>query len=118
MQTTRLKTTPPQLPRSQERRSGAIGAWLIGSAALALGLAYLPIGTGTSSASVITPASAPRAIGMTISNSALKGDRLGVAHQGAFRKEGSEAGGKIPVGCEAAFSKLVRIGNFTSRCVT
>jgi hypothetical protein len=109
----------PTLPRSQGRRSGVIGAWLISSAFLALGLSFLPIGPGTSSASVINPSSGARiSIGRTISNSALKGDRLPDSRRGAGQRMESSKPASIPVGCEAAFSKLVRVGNFTSRCVT
>jgi hypothetical protein len=97
-------------PRSQTRK-GVIGAWLISSALIAIGLACLPIGSAPSSASGF-------AIGGTLSNSALKGDRLPVLHAGVTPKSQSSRSSTIPVGCEAAFSKLVRIGNFSSRCVT
>jgi len=98
------------LSRLQRRRSGAIGAWLIGSALIALALTCLPIGPGASSAGVIAP-------GGTISNSALKGDRLPETRYGVEKLQ-SNRPASIPVGCEAAFSKIVRVGNFTSRCVT
>jgi hypothetical protein len=99
--------------------SGAIGAWLVGSALIAVALACLPIGSAASSASVIATSG-------RISNSALKGDRLparragGLAPKTETTKTKSETSksSNIPVGCEAAFSKLVRVGNFTSRCVT
>jgi len=118
MPANRSAAQSPNLPRSQGRTGGIIGAWLIGSAVIALGLASLPIGTGTSSAGVIVPASAPpMSVGRTISNSALKSDRLPKAHHGVERMEGNKPA-SIPVGCDAAFSKLVRVGNFTSRCVT
>jgi hypothetical protein len=97
--------------RSQAR-SGVVSAWLVGSALIALVLACLPIGTGPSSASVMAP-------GSTISNSALKGDRLPAQHTGRVApKSETSKSSNIPVGCEAAFSKLVHFGNFTSRCVT
>jgi hypothetical protein len=107
MQTGRSAAQSSSAPRSKTRK-GVIGVWLLGSALIALVLACLPIGSGPSSASGI-------AIGGTISNSALKGDRL---RAGAAPKiEGSKSS-TIPVGCEAAFSKLVRVGNFSSRCLT
>ena len=110
MQTGRSVTKFSNAPRSKTRK-GVIGVWLISSALIALVLACLPIGSGPSSASGI-------AIGGIISNSALKGDRLPVLRAGAAPKiEGSKSS-TIPVGCEAAFSKLVRVGNFTSRCLT
>lgn len=92
-------------------RGRVIGAWLGASVVIALGLACLPIVTGPSSASVI-------AIGSTISNSALKGDRLTVPRASVAPKSEVSKPSAIPVGCEAAFSKLVRVGNFSSRCVT
>ena len=110
MQTGRSVAQSSSAPRPKTRR-GVIGAWLIGSALIAIGLACLPIGTGPSSAGGIV-------IGGTISNSALKGDRMPVLRAGAAPKiEGSKSS-TIPVGCEAAFSKLVRVGNFSSRCLT
>jgi hypothetical protein len=110
MQTGRSAAKSSSATRSQTR-TGVIGAWLIGSALIAVGLACLPIGSGSSSASDI-------AIGGTISNSALKGDRMPVLHAGVTPQSQSSKSSKIPVGCEAAFSKLVRVGNFSSRCVT
>ncbi len=89
-------------------RGRVIGAWLGASVVIALGLACLPIVTGPSSASVI-------ALGSTISNSALKGDRLTVPRASVAPKSEVSKPSAIPVGCEAAFSKLVRVGNFSSR---
>ena len=106
------------LPRPRPPRSGIIGAWLIGSAFIALVLAFLPIGTGASSAGVLAhPTALPTSLGGTMSNSALKGDRLPKMRHGVERLEGNKPA-NIPTGCEAAFSKLVRVGNFSSRCVT
>jgi hypothetical protein len=106
------------LPRLQRRRGGPIGAWLIGSALIALALTFLPIGIGPSSAGVIAPASnSPASFDGTMSNGALKGDRLPQARHDVEKLQ-SNTPVTIPVGCEAAFSKLVRVGNFTSRCVT
>jgi hypothetical protein len=55
-----------------------------------------------------------------------KGDRL-ISGKARERREG-EVGTKttavssgernIPIGCDAAFSRLVKFGNFTARCVT
>jgi hypothetical protein len=110
MRTGRSANQHLSVPRSHAR-SGVIGAWLGASAVIALGLACLPLVAGPSSASVIT-------IGSTISNSALKSDRLTVPRTSVAPKSEVSKPGAIPVGCEAAFSKLVRVGNFTSRCVT
>jgi hypothetical protein len=110
MQTGRSKAQSSSATRSQTRK-GVISAWLIGSALIAVGFACLPIGSGSSSASGI-------AIGGTISNGALKGDRIPVLRTGVIPQSQSSKSSTIPVGCEAAFSKLVRVGNFSSRCVT
>ena len=110
MRTSRSATQSSSVSRPQTR-SGAISAWLVGSALIALALVCLPIGSGPSSASVMATSG-------TISNSALKGDRLSVHRVGAAPKSEVSKPGTIPVGCEAAFSKLVRIGNFSSRCLT
>jgi hypothetical protein len=111
MQTGQCATQSSRFSRPRSRR-GAISAWLVGSALIAVALACLPIGTGPSSASVIVA-------GGTISNSALKGDRLSAKRAGRVTpKSESSKASTIPDGCEAAFSKLVRVGNFTSRCVT
>lgn len=92
-------------------RGRVIGAWLGASVVIALGPACLPMVIGPSSASVI-------AIGSTISNSALKSDQLTVPRVSVAPKSEVSKPSAIPVGCEAAFSKLVRVGNFSSRCVT
>jgi hypothetical protein len=110
MHTGRSVTQSLNAPRSKTRK-GVIGIWLIGSALIALVLACLPIGSGPSSASGI-------AIGGTISNGALKSDRLPVLRAGAAPKIEGTKSSTIPVGCEAAFSKLVHVGNFSSRCLT
>jgi hypothetical protein len=102
-------------------RRALVGAWLIASAAVAGGLVYLPIPSGASSVAVnVAQSSAPILSVGTTSNTALKGDRLPLVHAGAAKKESSDSkvGRKIPVGCEAAFSKLVANGNFSARCVT
>ena len=63
------------------------------------------------------------AIIRTISNSVLKGDRLIGAHVTMERENQPPAAeikgmSKIPVGCDAAFSKMVNSDNFAARCVT
>lgn len=126
---------------------GLVGAWLIGSAAIAWLLVCLPV-TATSSASVSAPRDASVLSRTTTSNKALKGDRLDqpptrteaevrgetrVMARPSSRQAGSQidAGAvhepsqpaltsvrKIPVGCEVAFSRLVKAENFATRCVT
>jgi len=119
MSANRSAAQSPTVRRSQRRRSGLISAWLVGSAIIALTLACLPIGPGTSSASVIAASGTlSLSVGKTTSNSALKGDRFPGRRRGAAKRIEGGKPATIPVGCEAAFSKLVRVGNFTSRCVT
>jgi hypothetical protein len=55
------------------------------------------------------------------SNTARKGDRLDVKiYQGTSSAPtpAVKTGAKIPVGCDGAFSKLVRSANIAVRCVT
>jgi hypothetical protein len=55
-----------------------------------------------------------------------KGDRLISGKQrerreaevGTKSRAVSSGERKIPIGCDAAFSRLVKFGNFTARCVT
>jgi len=59
-----------------------------------------------------------------VSDTAQKGDRLEVGRSkieyGAHSAPAAaaKAGARIPVGCDAAFSKSVRSGNVAVRCVT
>ena len=59
-----------------------------------------------------------------MSNSVLKGDRLtSVQSRASVRVElpkvvTMRASRKVPIGCEAAFSRLVHSTNFSTRCVT
>ena len=59
-----------------------------------------------------------------VSNAARKGDRLDVGRSkieyGAHSAPAPavKAGARIPVGCDAAFSKSVRSGNVAVRCIT
>jgi hypothetical protein len=105
---------------SLKDRKGQIGLWFLSSAAIACGLVYPSILSGPSSASAVATSSYSAAAARTVSNTALKGDRLQSARTGAARKESNDSknGRKIPAGCEAAFSKLVTNGNFSARCVT
>jgi len=59
----------------------------------------------------------------TVSNSALKGDRLAGARATIGQTKAAPAAetkkaARIPAGCDAAFSKLVKANNFAARCVT
>ena len=55
----------------------------------------------------------------TRSNSALKGDRLVVSHAAIENAKAvtRKTAVRIPVGCDSAFSKLVK-SSFAARCVT
>ena len=59
----------------------------------------------------------------SITNSARKGDRLVSAHTTNEEVTAAPAAkkkriAKIPVGCEAAFSRVIKSNNFAVRCVT
>lgn len=59
----------------------------------------------------------------TISNAALKGDRLISIHVKIddSKRDGTRTPssvGKLPLGCDPAFSKLVRQENLPTRCIT
>jgi len=110
------------------RKAVGIAAWLIGSAVIATWLVFVPFLIGTSVASGMAGTAhsyTPAALGSVESNKTLKGDRLFSAHIKAGNRDAEPAKAdatksrrKIPVGCEAAFSKLVASANFTVRCVT
>lgn len=93
-----------------------VGIWFIGGAAIALALTCLPIATGTSGAVASPPA--------TMSNLALKGDRLISAHRktdGRTRREyspGAKGGAKLPIGCDVEFSRRVGADRLAGRCIT
>ena len=120
-----------QTPQTHRGRDLAIGGSVVSAALIAGVLLCLPVLTptlananGTSMMSVITGSG-------TISNAALKGDRLsnsrpkaeqpglrGVANPAAAPQIGAAPKPRLPVGCESAFGALVRAGNAAARCVT
>ena len=69
------------------------------------------------SASVISNAGAQVVKGDRLT-SAKPWERRAVERIGAKSAPVSTGEQKIPVGCEAAFSRIVKSGNFTARCVT
>jgi len=127
------------LPRSRRsfertrivRRKGLfVGAWLASSAVIAALVVCLPLSTGASEAGFESYSVAVRS---TMSNSALKGDRLDPIPAGteigagtARSRSQPESSGapasaskrKLPIGCETAFGKFVTSGNLGARCVT
>jgi hypothetical protein len=104
---------------------GLLASWLIAIALIAtalLGLLF-PLGPSTSS---WTLAARPLLFSNTVvPNRDAEGDRLygdqtmnpgGEPARSEWQPvQGSD--GKIPLGCDAAFSRLVKIGNFADRCV-
>ncbi len=100
-----------------------VGSYLIASAIIALWMAYLP----TLAGNILTQLNVlPQHIASNSINRLHKGDQLATARFNerwiAIGTTGKPAhAGKsaerIPFGCEAAFSRLVKVGNFSARCV-
>lgn len=94
--------------------SRVLSACLIGSAIMAWGLVAV-LSPVVPSAGAAVPGHSLVA-SKTISNAVLKGDRLiGVHINGSPTPRNI---GKLPVGCDLAFSKLVRQDNLATRCIT
>ena len=94
---------------------------LIGSAITAWGLVALVTPVVPTAGAAVPSLSL--AASKTISNAALKGDRLINVHVkiDGFGRGGVSTPtnvGKLPVGCDPAFSKLVRSENLATRCIT
>jgi hypothetical protein len=116
------------VPHAHRRRDLAIGGSLLCAALIAGVFTCLPILT-SSLATAKTPA-LPVTASRTISNAALKSDRLPGVHSA---REDRGAGGvaiptapakpevspkrRLPMGCESAFGAL-RVGDLAARCVT
>jgi len=103
--------------------SGVIGAALI----LSIIIAWVTISVPSHAAPSVR--SNPKSVGIgvvvsIVSNTARKGDRLDVGRSKIEYSAHSaptpagKAGARIPVGCDVAFSKLVRFENAAVRCVT
>ena len=100
---------------------GLAAAWLISIAIIASWMLALLFPLGLSFAN--SRHDSPSAITSYPSDHFLKGDRL----SGTRAQEGHEVQPvgtrfprerRAPVGCDLAFSRLVRSGNFIARCVT
>jgi len=120
-----------QTPRTHRGRDLAVGGSVVSAALIAGILVCLPMliptlasANGPSIMSVITGSG-------TVSNAALKGDRLsnsrsqvehpgtgGVTGPAAPPQIGATPKRRLPIGCESAFGALVRAGNAAARCVT
>lgn len=102
-----------------------IAAWFVGSAVIAAWLTCVPSLIGTSPANADTAGFPTIGFRSLESNKALKGDRLvgthstiGIRAGEPLKADVSKSRRKIPVGCEAAFSKLTASANYSVRCIT
>ncbi len=100
-----------------------IGAYLIASAIIAMWMAYLP----TLAGNILTQLNVlPQHVVSNSVNRLHKGDQLATT---SFADRWSavatvtkpmnvpKSAERIPFGCESAFSRLVKAGNFSARCV-
>jgi hypothetical protein len=112
---------PPQ--QSFRYKLLTVSGYLIASAIIALWMAYLP----TLAADFLTQLNVlPQHVASSSINRLHKSDQLvtvrfadrwiamGTAGQPAHAGKSAE---QIPFGCEGAFSRLVKVGNFSARCV-
>ncbi len=100
-----------------------MGAYLIVTAIIALWMAYLPTLTGN----ILTQLNVlPQHIAANSVNRLHKGDQLAFVRfedrwsaVGAISRAApaGKSAERIPFGCEGAFSRLVKVGNFSARCV-
>lgn len=122
-----VRTIALTMPRLQfNQKPLVMAAFSLTIAIAALWSAYLPVITGYvwNAPDILSPRSA--VVSSTI-NHADKGDRLAVVVRFSDRWGPVETFGKnqnanprtsqIPEGCESAFSRLVKAGNFSTRCV-
>jgi hypothetical protein len=102
------------------------GAWLVSVAIVAscmlavlfpLGPSFNLQATWYESALVISSPSAQSAKGDRLRSGKVR-ERREVEPIGTKSAPVSAGERKIPVGCDPAFSRLVKFGNFTARCVT
>jgi hypothetical protein len=99
-----------------------MGAYLIASAIIALWMVYLP----TLAGNVLTQLNIlPQHRAANAVNRLHEGDPLAAARFDerwsalgvAKRANTGKSAERIPFGCEGAFSRLVKKGNFTARCI-
>jgi hypothetical protein len=122
------KTLPLPLRRNHGERDFAISGLVVAAVLIAGVLACLPI-LSPSLASANASAVSVTASG-TVSNGALKGDRLavsppkpelrgtsGITTPPAPANVGATPKRRFPIGCESAFGAFARTGT-TARCVT
>ncbi len=100
-----------------------MGAYLIATAIMALWMAYLP----TLAGNILTQLNVlPQHLAANSVNRLHKGDQLAIVRfddrwsaVGAISRSAPvrNSAEQIPFGCEGAFSRLVKVGNFSARCV-
>lgn len=96
-----------------------VAGWLVASAIIAAWLtcvSWLVQVPSTNATGV--PLSSSSEIQSTTNNGALKSDRLDRSSVTQSKMEIAGGGRKIPIGCEAAFSKLMARDNIPVRCLT
>ncbi len=115
-------TTSLTQVRPERIRQVILGVWLVSAAILAAWMlaALFPLGP---SFYLQAPQYASVSVISSPGARSVKGDRLTSEkarerRQIITRAPVSAGELKIPVGCDAAFSHLVKFGNFTARCVT
>jgi hypothetical protein len=128
MQSNDLSTALPQTHRGRDL---AIGGSVVGAVLIAGILVCLPVLVPTLASANGPSSMSAIAGGGTVSNAALKGDRLSNSHPkgkhpnasavtnpAASANVGATPKRHLPIGCESAFGALVRAGNAAARCVT
>jgi len=128
MQSNDLSTALSQTHRGRDL---AIGGSVVSAALIAGMLVCLPILTPTLASANGPPIMSAIAGGGTVSNAALKSDRLSnsrskvehpdvgaVTSPAAPANVGATPKLRLPIGCESAFGALMRAGNAVARCVT
>ena len=116
---------PPLTTKAAQVRPAMLGCWLLGAAVLTAWTLVVLFPVGSSLHVQATPHDSAFVMSNTGVQSA-KGDRL-ISGKAREHRNG-EVGTKtpavssgernVPIGCDAAFSRLVKFGNFTARCVT
>jgi hypothetical protein len=116
---------PPLTTKAAQVRPAMLGCWLLGAAVLTAWTLVVLFPVGSS----LHVQATPHDSAFVMSNTGVqfaKGDRL-ISGKQRQRREGeaatkstavSSGERKIPMGCDAAFSRLVKFENFRARCVT
>jgi hypothetical protein len=111
----------------QRNRQVLLAAWLVITAIVASWMLALLFPLGPSFANFQATRHDSPSVNSNSDGDSLKGDRLTSAKArgrnevepiGTQSPPVSTGERKIPMGCDLAFSRLVKTGNFTARCVT